>query len=520
MTAVAPTKPLSPAPARLTDDLLGRVAAALVVVVAALSAGRAFGPLTYPGDIWRQADTAAIARNFARNGMDPFFPQINWGGTGPGYVETELQVMPWLTAALYQVFGEHEFLGRLVSLTFMLVASAAFWGLAKRVLPAPAARWALIAFALSPVFMRWGTAFMPEATVMAFVVLALYLFCRWVQEDRFPLLLGAGAAASVAGMVKPTSLHIGLVMLVWLGIAAPRRLRRVSLYLVGVAALVAPALWLWHASSLYREYGNTFGVISGGDSKFGNLALWTSPEFYVGLARTEILFVYGVFGLPLALLGAYALWQSRRTASAFAVVVAGFVGATVLYFVVGRYTGSDLGTQYHVYSLPYTALATGLGVTVLAQRFGGGLKPVARAAAAAVLVLLLGAQSVYVLARSFTDLSGTLGVCAERVAALSAPADLVIVGTDSTTIDDGVANNYEEPVIHHRADRRGWILAADQYFTAGLLEGYHDEGGRWFVNPDPALLTPAVTDWLAVNGRPAATASVDGCDIWVLPDGE
>ena len=83
MLAPDQTAPPDPTSARLINDRLGRAAAAVVVVVAALSVVRTFGPLTYPGDIWRQADTATIARNFARNGMDLFYPQVNWGPSCP-----------------------------------------------------------------------------------------------------------------------------------------------------------------------------------------------------------------------------------------------------------------------------------------------------------------------------------------------------------------------------------------------------------------------------------------------------
>src|SRR4051794_35959456 len=184
--------------------------------VAFLAAVRAIAPMTaYPGDIWRQSDTATIARNFALNGMDIFFPQINCGGAGPGFVETEFPLMPWLTALTYRFVGEHIALGRLISLAFMLVAAAAFWGLARRLLPVSAAHWALVAFFLSPAFMRWGTAFMPEATVLSFYLLALLGFARWLQEDRLRFLVWTGAAISMAALVKPTSLHIGLVIVLW-----------------------------------------------------------------------------------------------------------------------------------------------------------------------------------------------------------------------------------------------------------------------------------------------------------------
>ena len=41
---------------------------------------------------WRQSDTAAIARNFYENGFNFFYPQIDWGGSGTGYCETEFPI--------------------------------------------------------------------------------------------------------------------------------------------------------------------------------------------------------------------------------------------------------------------------------------------------------------------------------------------------------------------------------------------------------------------------------------------
>ncbi|GAA4689108.1 glycosyltransferase family 39 protein [Pseudonocardia yuanmonensis] len=507
--------PPATAAGRPRPDLLGRAAVLVVLVVTALSVVRALGPLTYPGDIWRQSDTASMARNYAEHGLDLFMPQINWGGSGPGYVESELPIMPWLTGILYTVLGEHEFLGRLVSLAFMLLATAAFWGLARRILPPAAARWALIAWAVSPAFMRWGTAFMPEATVLAFTLLALLFFCRWLQEDRPVWLVAVAATVSLAGLAKPTSLHVGLVMGLWLLLAARDRLRRPSVYLAGLAALVLPVLWLRHAASLYETYGNTFGVISGGDDKFGNLAMWLGADFYLGNLRSEVLFVYGVVGVPFALLGAVWLARHRRGAPAASFLLAGAVALVVYYFAVGRYSGSDLGIQYHVYSLPYAAVAIGIGVVAARRLLRRRIAPRLVAALGVVAVLALGAQSLNVFRQSFDPDAGTLGVCATELAAVSAPGDLVVVGTDSTTTMDGVANNYQEPVILYRADRYGWVLAADQYDPARLA-GMRDQGARWFVNPVPGQLTGPLESWLRDNGDQVRTATFDGCDVWAL----
>jgi len=495
---------------RVVDDLGGWVVAVLAVV-AVLSLLRTFGPLTYPGDIWRQSDTATIARNFARNGMDLFLPQIDWGGAGPGYVETELPLLPWLTGGLYLVFGEHPSLGRLVSLAFTAVAVAGFWTLARRILPRPAARWALVAFAVSPVVMRWGSAFMPDAGALAFSVLALAAFARWIERDRTRDLAATAAFLSVAALVKPTALHTALVMAVWLLLTRRERFRRPALYVAGVAALVAPALWVWHAARLHAEYGNTFGVISGGDSKWGSVSLWLTPDFYLGIAKAEVLFVYGIAGVPLAIAGVVWLVRHRRRyAGTLAFLGAAVIGLGAYYAAAGRYTSTDLGLQYHAYALPYAATAVGAGAAWVL----GWVRRRWVAPAALVLVLALAAQSGFVWARSFEDGSGALGTCATVLDRVSQPGDLAVVGTTSRSVVGGVTNNYQEPVIFFRADRKGWSLPADRYLP-GLLESYRDQGARWFVNPDPALLRPGspLAVWLAAHATPVASP---GCGVWSL----
>ncbi|MCE3555475.1 glycosyltransferase family 39 protein [Pseudonocardia sp. RS11V-5] len=506
---------------------------AIAAVVIALSIARAFAPMTaYPGDIWRQSDTATIARNFAANGMNIFFPQINWGGAGPGYVEAEFQLMPWLTALTYLVFGEHIVLGRLISLAFMLLAAAAFWGLARRLLPATAARWALAAFLLSPAFMRWGTAFMPEATVLAFYLLALLGFCRWLQEDRPILLVWAAAATSAAALVKPTSLHIGLVIGLWVAFIARDRLRRPSLYVAGVAALVAPVLWLRHAAGLHATYGNTFGVISGGDSKWGSLSLWLSPAFYLGNFRTETIFIYGLVGLPLAVLGVLWLWRRRSSrratseASAGAwsagvsplpLLGAGAIALTLYYFAAGRYTSTDLGIQYHVYSLPYAAMAVGAGIVVALGWARARLNGPATVGAGAVLAVLLGAQGVNVFAQSLQDRAGVFGSCAIALDAVSTPSDLAVVSTTSRTVEDGVTNNYQEPIVFFLADRKGWSLPADRH-TPEEVARLRAAGARFLVVGDRQLVPTGgpLAAWLADNASQLRSIEQDGCGVWDL----
>ncbi len=53
---------------------------------------------------WRQYDTAPIARNIAEGQFRVFYPQIDWRGNSPGYVESEFQIYTALVAVLYRLF--------------------------------------------------------------------------------------------------------------------------------------------------------------------------------------------------------------------------------------------------------------------------------------------------------------------------------------------------------------------------------------------------------------------------------
>jgi hypothetical protein len=220
--------------------------------------------------------------------------------------------------------------------------------------------------------------------------------------------------------------------------------------------------------------------------------------------------------VPPAVVGAVWVWRRRSASDAFPFLVAGLVALVVYYFATGRYAGSDLGIQYHVFSLPYAAASVGTGlaaaVSWLEPRVSSRLVPVV----AGVAVVALFAQSLNVFAQSVTDEFGGLGTCAEALD-VSMPGDLVVVGTTSPARDGLVVNNHDEPVIFFLAERKGWSLAADEYEPA-TLAAYRDQGARFFVNPEPDLLPPggALSTWLATEATQVQTVVANGCDVWKL----
>ncbi len=136
----------------------------------------------HPG--WRQGDTAAIARNFATLQLNPLFPQTDYNGPPPNYVELELQIVPFLAALLYKVFGVHEIFGRLLSIAFGVatIPVIAFFG---RWLfgSAVAGICAAAVYAILPGAWYYSHTFMPDTTMVFFTTAALYACARWIVDD-------------------------------------------------------------------------------------------------------------------------------------------------------------------------------------------------------------------------------------------------------------------------------------------------------------------------------------------------
>jgi len=180
--------------------------------------------LDHPG--WRQGDTASIARNFARLQYNFMYPQTTYNGPPPNYVELELQIVPFLAATLYKIFGIHEIFGRLLTVGF---------GLATVVALAYFARWlfassiaglaAAFLFAVFPGSVYYGRTFMPDTAMVFFLTAALYAVARFLLEDSTlaPRALARTAAlVTLAYLAKPVA-AIGLLPI---AAVVAQRLRR------------------------------------------------------------------------------------------------------------------------------------------------------------------------------------------------------------------------------------------------------------------------------------------------------
>src|SRR3989344_6361681 len=84
---------------------------------------------------WRQADTAAVARNFVKDGFNLFYPQSDsflalndQGLPNPNrYFINEFPFYNAVVAVIYKFFGIHEAYARLVSVAFASLGAVALY---------------------------------------------------------------------------------------------------------------------------------------------------------------------------------------------------------------------------------------------------------------------------------------------------------------------------------------------------------------------------------------------------------
>ncbi len=364
-------------------------------------------PIIQP--IWRECDVAGIARNFAREGMDILHPRVDWRGTGPGFAEMEFPLQSWIVAVGYRMFGEHEFFDRLLSSLVSIIALYVFIRLTTDLLDPIEALFASLFFAISPLAVRMATAIQPEPMMLLGMLVAVRHFLRWTAERRWSDYWIAMAATAFAILCKAPAASLGilfaLVLLKERGLSA---LRDVRVWLFAAGAVAPPLAWYVHARNLWLTYGNSLGVSN--EHHWIGLDFLTRPEFAFGILRQEARYVWGPFGIALAVL---AVWTAPR-ARGVHLSVLWLVSTTAFYIAAARTTSSDWAFYYHIQSLPPAAMLIGVAC--------GGLFGAAVVRPGLTCIVCVSAGLVIGYISSFEWLEGAKGVV------LAAGAPLVLTG--------------------------------------------------------------------------------------------
>ncbi|MCB9730952.1 MAG: glycosyltransferase family 39 protein [Deltaproteobacteria bacterium] len=466
---------------------------------------------------WRQADTQVIARHLAED-FRVLEPEVDWGGSGPYAVESEAPVYAALVSAVLRVApGQPEWPGRLLSLLAVLFTAPLFYRTLRRRYGAGPAALAVAFFVASPAALFAGTTVQPDSLALLLTTVAFVAFLAYAESPGDPRharrVLGlAVVATALAGLTKPTALHIGVAEALLLLLIRPRALRSVAPWVGWGLALAVVGAWLIWAAGIHARTGLSFGTVSGGDSKFPAARDLLRPGRYWDLARVSLF--WGI-GLPGALAGAWLVVRRRVQPAEWAL----FAASALLLLVSMRYSSQEwLGSHYH---LPTTLLGAWLLAHAASDIAPSLTTPLLRRAAAAVALLALVAWFATAL-----DARRTYGhgwahaeiALGEALRPHLAPGDLVVVRSRAPARDQawGTANNYEDPRLLYVAGARGWVLPSDERWAPETLADLAERGARYYADPTGGLPAhPGLLTWLTTHAQPLAAGPSPA--LWRLP---
>ncbi|GAB4343936.1 MAG: hypothetical protein Kow0037_32370 [Calditrichia bacterium] len=315
-------------------------------------------------EAWRETDIAAIARNYYEEGMNLFYPRIDWRGNTPGFAEMEFPLFPYLIALLYKLLGYNEIYGYLISFVFSLLTLLLFIQLARDLLPEEGAFWAALAFSVSPLVVYISNTLQPEGMMLLFYLGSVWSFLRWRKRQSTGWLLLSAAITALAILAKANAAHIGLFFLLYLWLQKGKRfLGEKEIYAFGLLALLPGILWYAHAHQFYLEYGKSLGASN--EYHWIGWDFFTNPRFLAGIIGIELSYVWMGTG---ALVAAIAVGYFRK-AEAVRVPLLWLLAIAVYYLLTCRTTSEDWSKYYHVVSAAPAALLLGVFLSFHKSKF-------------------------------------------------------------------------------------------------------------------------------------------------------
>jgi 4-amino-4-deoxy-L-arabinose transferase-like glycosyltransferase len=384
---------------------------------------------------WRQSDVAAIARNYFSNGFHFGRPQIDWVGDQPGFVGTEFPILPFVAAIAYKFFGVHEWIGRIQAVILFAASLPFFFLLVRRCFDELVATWALFFYSFAPIGIMASRCFMPDIPSLAFSIIGLYFFHRWIESEpdernRLLLFVLAATATSLSILIKLPSILIGAPLAcLALQRFGLRAFGRWDLWLFGVITLLPAAIWYCHAYRISQEFYPHHFFGAGGVRIMSATWYWGILKLTAVASLTPVLVALGVIGL----------FAARSTMSARPFYW--WLGAMAIFIAVVGY-----GNRHPWYQLPLVPIAAvfaGAACSGLAKKIRSRSKRIALSIA---FIAVFGTMTLHY----------TLSFCRTSAAALRSAGLFLKQTTSPNSLI--VAADIGDPTIFYYAERKGWHL--------------------------------------------------------------
>lgn len=207
---------------------------------------------------WRQADTSAVSRNFAKKGFDLLHPRFDDLSNVPsglenpeGYRFVEFPVYNLIQAILFKTLPlvSLEVWGRLVSILSSLGSLIFLYLIVKKYLDSKVALLSAFFFAILPFNIYYSRVILPEPMMLLTSLGMIYFFDKWIEKSKLLDSFLAILLAALSYLLKPFTL-VFLLPIAYLGWRKWRfnYLKWLTLSLCLFASLLPFLWWRWWMS--------------------------------------------------------------------------------------------------------------------------------------------------------------------------------------------------------------------------------------------------------------------------------
>ena len=303
---------------------------------------------------WRQADTAAVSRNFIKD-FNPFYPRgVDMSGVAEhpipnlgAYRFVEFPIYNLAVYPLYLLFGVDDKYSRLASVLFSLGSIVFLYLITRKYTGTGTALLAAFIFAVLPFNVFFSRSTLPEPTFIFFSLGMIYFV------DQRKLALGLIFSA-IAFLIKPWAIFFALPLIYsnW-----PPSKKKILLALMAITPFVVWRLWIMQ----YPEGIPASNWLLNGDEIRFRPAFW----WWIISERIGHL-ILGVTGAFLFFLG---LILKPKSGNYFLHI---WAFSFFLYFIIFA-TGNVRHDYYQVIFVPIASIFLAIGFVALFKGFNGSI---------------------------------------------------------------------------------------------------------------------------------------------------
>ena len=162
---------------------------------------------------WRQADCLSIAKNYYEGGMHFFEPKIHFAGVEGGKAVSECPILNYSAASLWKVFGEQEFLYRLLEyIIFISSMYVLFRTILKNFQSSWSAFFTVGFFLTSPLLVFYSLNFISDVPALSLGIICFCLTFEFYKTKKLSFFYWALIIGTLAVLMKASAL-MGLSIL-------------------------------------------------------------------------------------------------------------------------------------------------------------------------------------------------------------------------------------------------------------------------------------------------------------------